>query len=95
MPIIKFETPKTKLDERIDELLEELAVMTGDDPAYAKTTKQLDKLTKIKNYDKKDSVSPDTLLVVGGNLAIALIIIGFEQKNVITSKVLGFLSKAR
>lgn len=40
-------------------------------------------------------VSGDTVLVVGGNLAIALLTLNFERVDLLRSKVTTFLLKAR
>lgn len=38
-------------------------------------------------------ISPDTALTVAGNLAVALIVIKFEQQNVISTKLMNFMKK--
>lgn len=73
----------------------EMKDLNGDSPEYAKMRAHLTELYSLKKQDASTRVSPDTLAVVAGNLAIALLIVSYEQKNVVTSKVLGFLSKVR
>ena len=93
---IKRTKEPSKLDEAIDNLLDELNDYPGYDSDYAKRVKMLEKLHKIKKGNSpRDQVNPDTLLVVGGNVVIALILIGFEQKHVITTKATTFFSKLR
>ena len=95
---MQFKRPKepTKLDIAIDNLLDELNEYPGYDEDYAKRVKMLEKLHKIKKAEKPhDRVDSDTLLVVSGNVLIALIVIGFEQKHVITTKATTFFSKLR
>jgi len=60
---------------------------------------------KIKNLEfeekqeKRDhpwrKISPETLVLIGANLAGIALIIGHEKLNVITSKALGFVGKSR
>lgn len=40
-------------------------------------------------------ISPDTLLVVGGNLLGILLILNFEKAEIVTSKALNFVLKGR
>lgn len=90
-------TEKTKLEEAIDELFNEMSNLSGDDPAYAKMVDQLDTLYKLKEVDHKvdvrTRVSADTLAIVVGNLAAVVLIVGHERANVITTKALSFLAK--
>lgn len=89
------EPENNTLDGAIGDLLNELKTMTGDDPAYAKTADQLEKLYGIKKSMTPDPLKLDTLVTVGGNVVIALLVIGYEQKNVMTTRVFQFLGKAR
>lgn len=95
MPIRKRQTEKSGLEEAIDDLLLELKSTSAETAEYSQIADQLEKLYKLKEIDTPDRVKKDTLAVVGGNVAIALMIIAFEQHNVVTTKVSGFLSKLR
>lgn len=79
------------LDEAIDEIFREMATMPSDSNSYAKMADQLTKLYKLKEIDSPKRVNPDTLFTVAGNLVGILIIIGYEQHHVITSKAMTFL----
>lgn len=74
-------------------LLVEIDEYSGTDEEYAKMVDQLTKLYKLKETPPKKRVSPDTLVAVSGNVLIALIVIGYEQRNVVTTKALNFMSK--
>ena len=87
-------TEKSKLDLEIDNLLEQLNECDPYSENYPKLLKSLEELIKIKT-NKKKSISPDTLLVVGGNLLGIMMILHHEQLNVITSKALGFVLRGR
>lgn len=82
------------LDENIVELLQLLKVTASDDPEYPKTREELEKLYALRDASP-ESVNPNTLLLVGGNLAGILMIIGFEKSHVMTTKALAFLGKLR
>lgn len=92
-----FEKPKNEdgLDEAMASLLLEMKEYSGAEEDYQKMVRQLDLLCKIKAMNKPDRVSMDTLATIGGNLAGILLILHFEKANVITSKALSFVMKAR
>ena len=85
----------TKLEKAIDALIEELDTVTGDSDEYTKMTENLVKLTKIASEKTKITISPDAVLAIAGNLAGILLILNYEQINVVASKALGFVHKAR
>lgn len=75
-----------------------LAKMHEEDPVsdkYAKMADQLSKLYKLKEQDAPKRVSMDTWALIAANLAGILLIIGYEQKHIITSKALAFVQKLR
>lgn len=90
-------TPReaSNLEKAIDTLLTQMSVVSCDSDEYAKMVVSLDKLYKLKEIDAPKRVSPDTLALIGGNIAGILLIIGHEKVNVITTKALGFVLKAR
>lgn len=55
--------------------------------------------TSLQEYDKLNKsewkVSPDTLLVVAGNLLGILLILTYEKADFITSKAINFILKGR
>ena len=95
MPIFQIETRTPGLDEAIDDLLSELKPLTGDDPVYAKTVEQLVKLHELKLNEKPEFVKPDTLALIAANVIVTLLVLNYEQKNVITSKFQNFISKTK
>lgn len=52
-------------------------------------------MSKEDEIDRRRKISPDTLALIGANLAGIVVIIGYERMNVITSKALSFVSKLR
>lgn len=91
----KTETEKSGLDKVIDDLLANMHSAECDSEEYAKMADQLEKIYKLKEVDSKKRVSPDTLALIGGNLAGILIIVGYEHSHIVTSKALSFLNKLR
>jgi hypothetical protein len=86
---------KTGLETEIDNILSAMRGHETHTPEYAACAKQLDVLYKLKDVDKSERLKPDTLLIVGGNIAVSFMIIEFEQKNIITSKFPSFMLKTR
>lgn len=85
----------TQLDETIDECLSELRGFDAHSEDYAKIVDQLSKLYALKAADKPAGVCKDTLAVIAGNIAVALIVVNYEHAHVLTSRALSFLLKAR
>lgn len=82
------------LDEAIENLLVQMSQYDGFCEEYVIMVDQLTKLYAIKE-SKNDRVKLDTLITVGGNLAGILLIVNYEQANVLTSKAIGLLSRSR
>ena len=86
---------KSLLDLAIEDVFREMAVMNADSVEYAKMVKQLEKLYKMRKADKPESVSRDTMAIIIGNLIGIVIIVGYERTNIVTSRALNFITKAR
>jgi hypothetical protein len=84
-----------KLDVAIDDLLDRLVEEPFDPDKYAKMVTQLAQLHKLKEHYAPKRVSPDTLLIVTGNLIGIVLILGYERAGVITSKAIGFVQRLR
>lgn len=96
MLFFKTRNEKSELDEVIDTIKSSLIGMDESTEVYSDAADQLVKLYTLRaETDRKQlSVSPDTLLIVAGNLLGILIIVGYEQRHVITSKALSFIIKS-
>ena len=81
------------LDTPINAVLHEMDLYGPDTEEFAVRLAYLERLKRIKNDERRDSISYDTLAVVGGNLLGILIIVMYEQKHVMTSKAFGFTLK--
>lgn len=82
------------LDPVIDRILDDMHMLGPTAEEYPQLLEELEKATKLHNsLSRSWKVSPDTVALVLGNLFGILIIVAYEQKNVITSKGLGFVMK--
>lgn len=86
---------KSSLDTVINGLLERMTKVDVESDTYAKMIDQLAKLTKLKESYSPKPISRDTMLIVAGNLAGIIIIIGYERVHVIATKAIGFVIRAR
>lgn len=92
---LKSPREKTGLDEVIEQLIDDMKLTPRDSDDYVTMVKQLDTLYKLKAIDKPERVSRDTVAIIVGNLVGIVLIISYEQKNIVTSKALGFLRQVR
>lgn len=106
----KRKDKRTNLDRQIDKLIEELSQMEvkiEEDESHKGTVRlardydirldvieRLDKL-RIDKREPKKGISPDTVVVVVGNLLGIVLILTYEKVNVVTSKALGFVMRGR
>ncbi len=88
-------TEKSGLETIIDEHLAKMQDIIIDPDEYATMVLQLDTLYKLKEIDKPERISKDTLAIIAGNIAGILLIVSYEQKNVLTSKAINFIQKLR
>jgi hypothetical protein len=83
------------LDEPIERVLNDMNTYGPDTDEYPRLIDHLERLTRMKELERRFRVSQDTMATVAGNLLGILIIVGYEQKHVIVSKGLGFVMKSR
>jgi hypothetical protein len=94
--MFRFPQPQeTELDRVIADLREQMVGVSADSDEYAEMTKNFVKIYAMKADERPKRVSPDTVLLVTGNLLGILMIVGHERAHVITSKAIGFIGKAR
>lgn len=82
------------LDPEIDAVVDALQGMSLEDPDYHPTLSTLKRLIELKEQSKS-RISPDTLLIVGGNLLGILLILGYEHGHALTSKALGHIVRPK
>jgi hypothetical protein len=95
--LTRKEKPKYQLllESELEQQLKLLKSHTSDSEGYAKTLSHVERLHDMIDVEKHSIVSKDALLNVGANLLGILMIIKHEHVNVITSKALGFVIRAR
>ena len=94
MKIVKW-NGRTNLEKEIDGVLD---IMSKGDPSSAEYTamaKNLEVLYKARNEEKSHKIKPDTVLVVAANLLGIVLILGYEETNIIRSKAMSFVLKGR
>jgi hypothetical protein len=92
---------KKSVNQRTKEGFEAVKTTMLSEIENAKTNEE--RLSAMKAYRElcelqeksKTRVSPDTLLIVGGNLIGIVLILGYEHLHVVTSKALGFVLRGR
>lgn len=84
-----------QLEATIKELETDMKGHDGGSEEYAKCLAQLERLYKLKEKNTPKGLDPNTLILVGGNLAGILIIVLHERAAVITTKALAFAGKLR
>lgn len=83
------------LEREIDRAVRELVNHPIGSEEYNQTLDAIVKLHKMKEEEKPDEVSKDTLSMIGANLLGIFMIIKHEQFNVITSKAMNLLFRIR
>lgn len=85
---------KTGLQVAHEDALFELKSYTPDSDEYKKIMKHVKTLSKLIAEEKPETLSPNTVLVVLGNVGIAGFFTIFEKSNIVTTKVIPFLMKS-
>lgn len=96
---MKFFTQKsdtTTTQDLIDALNDRLFGLEPETSEYTEIMEKLERLHKLQSREKEGKrVSPDTLILVLGNLAGILLILNYERLGIVTSKALSFVLKPR
>lgn len=83
------------LEKVIADTIEELNHVTADSSEFAKITEQLETLNKIRNSQRPDKISPETIAMICANLGGILLVMNFERTHVIATKAFSFISKLK
>lgn len=89
----KTPVTKTGLQEARDDLFIELKNFEGNTDEYKAVMVHIDTLSKLIDLEKSETLSPNTVAIVLGNVGIAAMFTWFERSGVVTTKVLPFLTK--
>lgn len=85
----------TPLEVAVNRAIRSLNVYEAGSEEYREALDALVKLHKMKEDEKPNPVSKDTLIIVGANLLGILMVISHEHVNVVTSRAIGLLLKPR
>lgn len=89
-----FKTKSQKaLDAEIVRLTEMLGSLDIEDENYAKITEQIKKLCEAREKNDPSAISMETVLTLGANLVMILVVLNFEKTGVITSKAFGWIGR--
>jgi hypothetical protein len=78
-----------------EEIVHQIKVLKTHQPGSDDYAKVLESVIKLRGMQNKSSVSKDTMALIGANLAGILMIIKHERVNVITSRAMNLLMRAR
>lgn len=76
----------THLDDEIHDVADQMQKEGVLSEKYPTLMAYLERLHKLKAQERREPVKLDTIVIVGGNLLVALLVVAYEQKHVITSK---------
>lgn len=83
------------LEEEYIRILAVLPMHQADSQEYVKLLSSAERIYEMMDNRKPSPLSREALLTVGANILGILMIIKHENVNVITSKALGFVIRAR
>ena len=90
---------KHPLDEPIENLTQGLGGLEDGGEAQTQAVQSLKVLMELRNADlaerRKLPVNPDVLVAAGAHILGIAMILGFEQRHVLTSKAIAFVPKIR
>lgn len=86
---------KTGLVKARDDALLELQGFEAHNAEYLRIMVHVKALTQLIDLEKPERLSPNTIAVILGNGIIALIVVAYESKNVVTTKVQSFMLKVK
>lgn len=79
------------LDKPIARILADMETYDPADPEYKKLVRYLERLTELKTAERREKVKMDTIVLVGGNIVVVLIIVAYEHNHALLSKALTFI----
>lgn len=85
----------TSLETEIERVVKYISDAPPDSDEYKAAVKQLQVLHQMKEAEKPESVSINTVLTVAANITGILVIVGHERAHVITSQAVKFVRTLR
>jgi len=90
-----FPKSNTYVDGEIARIVLAMQDQEVTDEGYSKLLNRLEGLQKIRNDEKPDKASTNTILTVAANLVGILLIIRHEHVNVIMSRAMNLVAKTK
>jgi len=90
-----FPKSNTYVDGEIARIVLAMQDQEVTDEGYSKLLNHLEGLQKIRNDEKPDKASTNTILSVAANLVGILLIIRHEHANVIMSRAMNLVAKTK
>jgi hypothetical protein len=90
-----FGTKNPELQKVTKQVTDRMLEVDVDSDEYKELFGSLEKLAVIQAADARLRVSPDTVAIVAANVLGILIIVGYEQAHVATSRALQFLLRTK
>lgn len=87
--------PEVFVDSAISQAVLEMRNVEADSHEFSAAAKNLEVLCKARAALPSNQVTPDALVALAGNLAGILLILHHERLNVIATKALTFVWKAK
>ena len=90
---------RTMLEREIDRVIAELNLLDPTSDRYQELEKSLDKLvsaqSKLSSEKGREKLNPNTVLSVGGEMLVTLLILNYEKIGVISSKAFSRIWRGR
>lgn len=86
---------ETPIDKQITFVLNEMSMAGVTAEEYPTLLTYLERLHALRQKERREPISRDTIALIAGNLMGILLIVAYEQKHVITSKGFGQVIRPR
>ena len=86
---------KTAIDLEIESVMDAMSNLNKTTNEYAELLGVLERLYETKRLEDDGKLSPDTKAIIAANLLGIVLILGYEQAGLVTSKALGFVLRGR
>jgi hypothetical protein len=86
---------RTTLEKEIDGVIEIMEQTNPGTEIYSIMADNLHRLYEAKGKEPKRGISPDTIVLVAGNVLVVVLILTYEQTHIITTKALSFILRGR
>lgn len=90
-----FSDEPTDVEDQIEAIKLEMTKLNPTSDEYATLVKHLTALDEIKTKNRRKPVSSDTIFIVAGNAALAVMIMGFERTHVTISKAFSMFHRPK